>query len=409
MSDIRFEGWLHRSGTGGVYQDSAGNVGIASTQPKTRLDIQNGAFQIGPAGICTAPAFIPSKGQLSHRNLVINGAMNVAQRSTSESGLGASAGYFTLDRYRTTFSSTAGRLTMAQVADVHDGFANAMKFTCTTADTSVGSNEYFILQQKFEGQDLQQLKKGTSDAEEFTVSFYVKGNASATYVVEMYDLDNNRQVGKTFSVTTSWTRVVLTFPADTTGALDDDNNASLQLGIWLHAGSAYTSGTLATSWISNVSAQRAGGITSFFDSTDRTFFITGLQLEVGSVATPFEHRTHADELARCSRYYQKIAEGNSKAIALCFHYSTTYSDWVLQYPMGPMRTNPSIDMVQGSNYYYLHGGSNSVYLDGAFIIEHGQITQSNVYFDPDGGLTAGGTGYLKTNNNSAYLAISAEL
>ena len=335
--------------------------------------------------------------------------MNVAQRSTSESGLGASAGYFTLDRYRTTFSSTAGRLTMAQVADVHDGFANAMKFTCTTADTSIGSNEYFILQQKFEGQDLQQLKKGTSDAEEFTVSFYVKGNASATYVVEMYDLDNNRQVGKTFSVTTSWTRVVLTFPADTTGALDDDNNASLQLGIWLHAGSAYTSGTLATSWISNVSAQRAGGITSFFDSTDRTFFITGLQLEVGSVATPFEHRTHADELARCSRYYQKIAEGNSKAIALCFHYSTTYSDWVLQYPMGAMRTNPSIDMVQGSNYYYLHGGSNSVYLDGAFIIEHGQITQSNVYFDPDGGLTAGGTGYLKTNNNSAYLAISAEL
>ena len=241
----------------------------------------------------------------TNKNLIINGAMNVAQRGTSSTGLGASAGYFTLDRYRTTFSGTAGRLTMSQVADVHDGFANAMKFDCTTADTSVGASEYFILQQKIEGQDLQQLKKGSSDAEEFTVSFYVKGNASATYVVEMYDLDNNRQISKTFSVTTGWTRVELTFPADTTGALDDDNAASLQLGIWLHAGSNYTSGTLNSSaFAANTNANRAVGISSFFDSTDRTFFLTGLQLEVGSVATDFEHRSFAQELALCQRYYE---------------------------------------------------------------------------------------------------------
>ena len=372
MSDIRFEGWLHRSGTGGVYQDSAGNVGIASTQPKTRLDIQNGAFQIGPAGICTAPAFIPSKGQLSHRNLITNGAMNVAQRSTSESGLGASAGYFTLDRYRTTFSSTAGRLTMAQVADVHDGFANAMKFTCTTADTSVGSNEYFILQQKFEGQDLQQLKKGTSDAEEFTVSFYVKGNASATYVVEMYDLDNNRQVGKTFSVTTSWTRVVLTFPADTTGALDDDANASLQLGIWLHAGSTYTSGTLATSWISNVSAQRAGGITSFFDSTDRTFFLTGLQLEVGSVATPFEHRAVGDELTRCQRYYQEISM--STILMGSTNGSTQLGN--VSIPLAvPMRSAPTI--ASGITYHMWHGDNGGANNDGTALVAASFNTSNN--------------------------------
>ena len=273
-----------------------------------------------------------------NRNLVINGAMQVAQRGTSSTGLGASAGYFTLDRYRATFSSTAGRLTMSQVADVHDGFANAMKLECTTADTSIGSSEYFILQHKFEGQDLQQLKKGSSDAEEFTVSFYVKGNANATYVVEMYDLDNNRQVGKTFSVTTSWTRVVLTFPADTTGALDDDNAASLQLGIWLHAGSNYTSGTLATSWVSNVSAQRAGGITSFFDSTDRTFFLTGLQMEVGSVATDFEHRSFAQELALCQRYYQTIGVG---FITACRGASSSQLLYSYTPPVN-MRASPTI-------------------------------------------------------------------
>ena len=346
----------------------------------------------------------------TNKNLIINGAMNVAQRGTSSTGLGASAGYFTLDRYRTTFSSTAGRLTMSQVADVHDGFANAMKFECTTADTSVAAGEYFILQQKFEGQDLQRLKKGSSDAEEFTVSFYVKGNASATYVVEMYDLDNNRQVGKTFSVTTSWTRVVLTFPADTTGALDDDNNASLQLGIWLHAGSNYTSGTLATSWISNVSAQRAGGITSFFDSTDRTFFLTGLQLEVGSVATDFEHRSFGDELHRCARYYQKQLSGSAKAVASGFAYNTQYGNFSPHYPMGPMRAAPSLDQVNGDNYYEINGGlDHGDHLDGAFIIEHGTETTCNIYFDPDGALNNGYAFYIRSDNAAAYLAYSAEL
>ena len=296
-----------------ISKDSNGAVGVTSvvtttatiTTAKVGAAVTISESGIEASGIGITCANINGGSIGGRRNLIINGAMNVAQRGTSSTSLGASAGYFTLDRYRTTFSSTAGRLTMAQVADVHDGFANAMKFTCTTADTSVGANEYFILQQKFEGQDLQQLKKGTSDAEEFTVSFYVKGNASATYVVEMYDLDNNRQVGKTFSVTTSWTRVVLTFPADTTGALDDDNAASLQLGIWLHAGSNYTSGTLNSSaFASNTNANRAVGTSSFFDSTNRTFFLTGLQLELGSQVTPFEHRSFGEELALCQRYYQ---------------------------------------------------------------------------------------------------------
>ena len=293
------------------------------------------------------------KGKIGqNKNLISNGAMNVAQRGTSSTGLGASAGYFTLDRYRTTFNSTAGRLTMSQVADVHDGFANAMKFECTTADTSIGASEYFILQQKIEGQDLQQLKKGSSDAEQLTVSFYVKGNASATYVAELYDLDNNRQVGKTFSVTTSWTRVVLTFPADTTGALDDDNNASLQLGIWLHAGSNYTSGTLATSWIANVSAQRAGGITSFFDSTDRTFFLTGLQMEVGSVATDFEHRSFGEDLNHCKRYFQRHNE-NGKFTGNTSYYRSGSIE--TQFKFEPeMRATPTFSAASGTNYYYFY-------------------------------------------------------
>tara|TARA_B100001287_G_scaffold69115_1_gene56859 strand:- start:527 stop:1687 length:1161 start_codon:yes stop_codon:yes gene_type:complete len=287
-----------------------------------------------------------------NKNLIINGAMNVAQRGTSSTGLGTSAGYFTLDRYRTTFSNTAGRVTMEQVADVHDGFANAMKFSCTTADTSIGSNEYFILQQKIEGQNLQQLKKGSSDAEQFTVSFYVKGNASATYVVEIYDLDNNRQISKTFSVTTNWTRVELTFPADTTGAFDDDNNASLQLGIWLHAGSTYTSGTLNSSAFAAVtSANRAVGISSIFDSTARTFFITGVQLEVGNVATEFDHRSFGQELELCQRYYQKSYDYSTTpgtattigSISNTAYAAINYAGNSVQLPVR-MRTTPTVTL-----------------------------------------------------------------
>ncbi len=242
---------------------------------------------------------------LSNRNIIINGAMQVAQRGTSSTGIGASAGYFTCDRWYINSANTAGRLTMSQASDGPSGFANCIKLDCTTADTSIASNESLRLIQRFEGQDLQQFAKGTSAAKEFTVSFYVKANAAFTFGCELFDNDNSRQISKTFSTTTDWVRHEITFPADTTGAFTDDNALSLQLQFWLHAGSDFTSGTLnSTSWASNTDANRAVGIGSFFSSTSNEFYITGVQLEVGSQATPFEHRSFSDELLRCKRYYE---------------------------------------------------------------------------------------------------------
>ena len=158
------------------------------------------------------------------------------------------------------------------------------------------------------------LKKGTSDAEKVTVSFYVKGNASATYTVELEDNDNSRFNSQEFSVTTSWTRVTKTFVADTTGTLDDDNAVSLSLKFWLHGGSTYTGGThTSNTWHTTTNARLSDNQTSFFDSTSRTFFITGIQMEVGEQATPFEHRSFGEELALCQRYYHeqgKVEQGN---------------------------------------------------------------------------------------------------
>ena len=141
------------------------------------------------------------------KNVVINGDMQIAQRGTSSTGLGTANGYFTCDRWRHVFNGTAGRLTSSQSTDAPVGFANSLKFACTTADTSIAAGEYFFFSQKIEGQNLKHFAKGTSSAKAFAVSFYVKGNAAATYTLELYDSDNARQCSKSFNVTTSWNRI----------------------------------------------------------------------------------------------------------------------------------------------------------------------------------------------------------
>ena len=242
-----------------------------------------------------------------NRNVIINGAMNVAQRGTSSTGLGGNAdSYHTVDRFKLLAEgSNSGRLTMTQDSSAPVGFANSLKLACTTADTSIAAAELLTLSQMIEGQNLQHFAKGTSSAKPYAVSFYVKGNASATYVCELFDNSNSRHVCKTFSVTTDFTRVELSFPADTTGTISDNNSEGLRLQIFLHAGSNFTSGTLPATWASKTNTNRAAGISSFFDSTDRTFFITGVQLEVGQNPTEFEHEPHERTEMKCYRYYYK--------------------------------------------------------------------------------------------------------
>ncbi len=286
---------------------------------------------------------------LGRRNMVINGAMKVAQRGTSSTGLGATDGYYTVDRFKLNFSNTSARFTMTQDSPTDlPGFTKALKLDCTTADTSLGSGEYLILHHILEGQDLQQLKKGTSSAEKFTVSFYVKGNAAASYTLEIEDVDNNRYNAQEFSVTTSWNRVSLTFDGDVTGVLDNDANASIRMNFWLYVGSNFTSGTHTDNVWHTTANQRVGdNQTSLADSTDRTFFITGVQLEVGSAATDFEHRSFGEELSLCERYfYMTYPHGDTIGAASGNSYlgrflDNTQSYGSLQVPNVNMRAAPT--------------------------------------------------------------------
>jgi len=288
------------------------------------------------------------------KNIIINGAMQVAQRSASVTGIGASAGYFTLDRWKISTAASAGRLTMTQTADGPSGFANCLKLDCTTADTSIAAGENLFIQHRFEGQDLQQIKKGTSDAESITLSFYIKANAVFTFGVELLDIDNTRQITKLFDTTTDWVRHELTFPADTTGAFDDNNARSLDINFHLHGGSNTTSGTLNTaSWASTTNANRAAGIDSFYSNTDNNFFITGVQMEIGSQATNFEHRSFGEELALCSRYYTDIVRADNKTAHLIGYVQTTA---VARFGYHvPMRAAPTI---VETNFGILYAGGS---------------------------------------------------
>ena len=304
------------------------------------------------------------------RNIIIIGAMQVAQRSTSETGLGALSSYPTLDRFKlVNDSSNSGRLTMTQDSSGPNGFANSLKLDCTTADTSIGSAEVTILRHSFEGQDVQQFKKGTSNAEKVTVSFFAKGNASATYTCELQDNTNGRTIAQEFSVTTSFTRIILTFNADTTGTITDDNSERFRFHIFLHGGSNYTGGTfVSNTWASTTTNQRIGdNQTSFFDSTDRTFFITGLQIEVGSVATPFEHRSFGEELALCQRYYhEQFIRVDTASNYSDLRFSYDFPVYMRAAPTLTKDTGFSVDGSGPGNFenistsgFVIHGGSST--------------------------------------------------
>ena len=213
--------------------------------------------------------------QYGNRNIVINGAMQVAQRGTSSTGLGATTGYYTADRWKHDFSNTSGRLT-SSVVGITDlaGFRSALKFACTTADTSIAANELFVLNQPIEGFNIQSVGFGTASAKPLTLSFYAKGNGNAQYTAQLQTGGSN-EISASFNVTSSWQRFEINFPAATSvgSVLDNNNTTQLFLQFWLVAGSTYSGGTsLNTTWGSPNNNTMAVGNDNFFSSTSNEFF-----------------------------------------------------------------------------------------------------------------------------------------
>ena len=271
-----------------------------------------------------------SNSQIGRTHIIINGAMQIAQRSTSVTDLGAASGFFTLDRfYMIENAASAGRFTMSQsaVTDL-EGFSNALKIDCTTADTSIAAGEALLIQQKIEGFNVQQLKATSTTTRAMTLSFYAKSNASRAIASEIgMSNGTNNSASKLHTIGTSWARYTMTVPAASSTQIDNDNSNEMQVNFWLHAGSTFTSGTMSASLEPVTNANRAAGIGSIFASTDNEIEITGIQLEVGSQATPFEHRSFGEELALCQRYFELLNGG----IAMGASDSATNTQASVQY------------------------------------------------------------------------------
>ncbi len=256
-------------------------------------------------GIVTNPK-LSTGSQQNFRNIIINGDMSIAQRGTSQASI-TSTGYNTVDRWNFLIG-TMGTWTQSQSTDVPtgQGFFNSLKVDCTTADASPSASDKLNIQQKFEGQMLQYLKKGTANAKSLTASFWVKSNKTGTYICELQDTDNTRQISKSYTIDASntWEKKTITFEGDTTGAFLNDNLLSLAMTFWLGVGSDFTSGTLSTTWSSTTNANRAVGQVNLADNTANEWYITGVQLEAGQTASEFEFLPYDVNLQRCLRYFE---------------------------------------------------------------------------------------------------------
>jgi len=354
--------------------------------------------------------------------LIMNGDMRINQRGSTGLSDGQTV---TMDRW--SFLVNEGGFSMSQVTDVPSGqgFKHAIKIDCTTADTSLTNDAHIQFFQRFEGQDLALLNKGTSSAESLTVIFWAKSTVTGTFVVELKDHDNSRTVSKTTTISSAdtWEKKIVTFPGDTS-TNDDftyDNGLSFDVKIWLGAGSDYTSGTLNTTWADQTNANRAVGQTiNIASSTDNNFFTTGWQLELGEFTSgnepEFQFVDQATQLKQCQRYYQTIVNDNDQYMGNGHYHDEDYL-FVPAHFKNTMRAAPTAEVTTGGSYWRAEGGDNSSgdTFDNIDGVAHATNKCAMFYTDgdnvsiPGNNVRANNTFKLRSNNASARLALVADL
>jgi hypothetical protein len=275
-------------------------------------------------------ALIGSQSALSNRNLIINGAMQVDQRNQTTTATG-----YTVDRFALLKSTTFDELVLAvtQDTDSPTGFANSLKIAVTTAESSIDTDELLYLDQRIEGQNLQHLNYGTLSAKSLTLSFWVKSPLAGKHAVTFYQPTPNRSNLQSYTVLSAdtWEYKTITIDGDTSGNIANDNSVEFHV-FWPLAGGSDYHGTPHTGW----GAYSSTDDFMFSDQVNLAgqtgnFFLTGVQLEVGETATPFEHRSFGDEFAKCKRYFQihddmhfrGYATGTNQRIEQYFALGTT--------------------------------------------------------------------------------------
>ena len=349
--------------------------------------------------------------KLGNRNLIINGAMQVAQRGTSSSTITT---YATVDRFRLKNANTdqlAG--TQEQSTTAPTGFSNSYKFDITTAETAIAADEYFSVRHAVEAQNLQHLEYNTSGAKAVTLSFWVRSHVTGTYAVGITNSDPNRNIAKTYSISSAdtWEHKTVTFPGDTAGANpNNDNGVGFMFDWYLAAGSNYTSSD-GSSWGAFAENRRAYGHTANAIGTTGGFYITGVQLEVGNTATPFEHRSYGDELERCQRYFELISnEGDTRGAFGNGYCESTSTAAGYIYFKTKKRAAPTVTRSSTvGDFNFLHTSSSMA--ASALTFDNQTTTSCQFNFTSSGTPFTDGNGGVLTafNSNTSTISISAEL
>ena len=296
-----------------------------------------------------------SDGALSNRNLIINGAMRVAQRGTSASvSDGTNEGYQTLDRWRFNYGNNAGgACTVSQDTDVPSGygFSNSYKVDVTTADTSIASTHHILFGQRIEAQDLRNSGWNyTSSSSYLTLSFWIKSNKTGVYCISanLPDVGSNFKFIKevTINSASTWEYKTVKIFGDSSAVINNDNGLGMDLE-WNLVTATDRDNATDNSWHTADGSRCTSNQVNFFDSTSNNLWITGVQLEVGDTATPFEHRSYGDELARCQRYYFNSVEADSYISAFDVTSGNTYY-FTIMHPV-TMRSSPTITFSNESN------------------------------------------------------------
>ena len=381
-------------------------------------------------GICTATSFSGSGAgltglvtPLSFRNLIINGAMMVAQRGQVT---GVTDGFGGPDRFR--FQSNYNAVTMSQSTDVPSGqgFAKSLKLDVTTAAGDSNADTYTQIDYRFEGQELTRLKYGSSGAETTTISFWIKSPKAGIHWVRLYGDElaspaggGNAFISRKYTVSSAntWQNVTLSFPGLTSDGFNNDTSTGMRISWYFAQGSAYSSGTAQADdggWLNWGSAgdraRNSVGQVNCFDSTSNDIFLTGVQFESASTATAFEHRSFTEELVRCYRYYNRVydTEGQSgeKPASLGVYEHGSAVTTIFNFPK--MRTVPSLDITNGTNKFMIRSDSNSDHFS-TMSLRYGTTTTAEIVASSSVSGNSGHSGFLRGADVDVYIAFSAEL
>ena len=288
-------------------------------------------------------------------NLLINGSMQIAQRPALTGQSGTTGAYSGVDRWYNDIRGVGTYSVSQSTSVVPEGFSHSLEVKCTTADASLDANSYGMVTTRFEGQNIQDFKKGTSSAIAFALSFWVRSSKTGTWAVRLRDNTNARYITKNYTISSAdtWEYKTVIFPADTTGAFANSSASAMTLYFWYAAGTDYTSGAVGTAWGTGASNTLASGQVNLSDSTNATFYLTGVKVEAAAACTAYEHPDYSTEFTKCARYFLALRgdEGQdySNNYGLLFQWgSSRFSGWnpfwTVHFPV-QMRVIPTTTIV----------------------------------------------------------------